>query len=364
MTGEVKMDGFRERLSGRYDRSGTRGSGYDRASSDDRYENDRYESDRYDRPERPERSDRMERPARRSAPEGVSHEAISDTLNDVISKSNREQLDVIADFFDEAKADRMESERAVIDAISHGMSELSSNMGKAAAREEKPATPIAVVDEQNAETLSRIERIAGQNAETLNENGEILERNVDSLRANSEVLNEIKNTVGQILMSSEEVRNASGQLQDSIRQSMGQMMVAAAPAQDLTVDFSEEKNEIINAVGDNRAILNMIRQDVLNGFARNGEPDEEDGGRVVPFSAEDADKYYKELEDHVHKECVKCYRNVQQTLTEQNAQTSAGIIKTVSGMKLFVLLSFIFDIVTLLLVAAVLLVSMGIIPSF
>ena len=55
------MDGFRERLSGRYDRLSTRGSGYERMPSDDRFEGDRFE-----------------RSPRRGAAEGVSQEAITE----------------------------------------------------------------------------------------------------------------------------------------------------------------------------------------------------------------------------------------------------------------------------------------------
>ena len=101
------MDGFRERLGGRYDRSGMRGSGYERMPSDDRFESDRYE-----------------RSPRRGAPE-ISAEAISEAVNEAVTKANQEQLDVIADFFDEAKADRMESERAIIDALSHSIAAAS-----------------------------------------------------------------------------------------------------------------------------------------------------------------------------------------------------------------------------------------------
>ena len=332
------MDGFRERLSGRYDRSGARG-GYERTSGDDRHDNDRYE-----------------RPSRRNASEGISQEA----LNEVISKSNREQLDVIADFFDEAKADRMESERAIIDAFSHGISEITANAAKETVHEEVPAGPIAVVDEQNDETLARIERISGQNAETLNENGEILGRGMETLRANSEALGEIRNAIGQVLASSEEVKNASGVLGETIRRSIAEMSQSASGVQDLTIDFTEEKNEIIGAVGDNRAILNMIRQDVLNGFSRNGES-EEDQEKAAPFSAEDADRYYKELEDHVHKECVKCYRNVQQALTEQSTEANAGVIKSISGMRIMVLIGMIFGIIGGITGIVSVLISLGII---
>ena len=310
------MDGFRERLSGRYDRSAVRGSGYDRTPSDDRYE-----------------SERFERAPRRGASEGISQEAVNEAVTNAVGKSNREQLDVIADFFEEAKADRMESERAIIDALSHEINEIAGKIQHSAPVAQAPApaapaTPIEVVDEQNAETLARIERIVGQNAEALNESSEVLTRNVDSLRSNGEMLSEIRNTMSQIISSNEEIKNLSR---------------APQPMQDLTVDFSDEKNEIISAVGDNRAILNMIRQDVLNGFARKSEEDEAEEDRVIPLSADDAGRYYKELEEHVHKECVKCYRNVQSALTEQTQEANGGIEKSVSGLRIMVLMSLIFS---------------------
>ncbi|MBR1909981.1 MAG: hypothetical protein IJ821_05285 [Lachnospiraceae bacterium] len=312
------MDGFRERLSGRYDRSGMRGTGYDRMPSDDRYENDRFE-----------------RAPRRGMGDGLSQETISETVSEAVAKSNREQLDVIADFFDEAKADRMESERAIIDALSHSLNEAVSSSAPAAPVAPAPAQTAApiVVDEQNTETLARIERIVGQNAESLNETGEMLERNVNSLRSNSEAINEIKNSIGELLSSSEGLKREIA-------------TKSASPMQDLTVDFSAEKDEIIGAVGDNRAILNMIRQDVLNGFAKNSA-EEDENEKVVPLSADAAANYYKELEEHVHKECVKCYRNVQSALTEQNSETSKGLEKSVAGLRIMVLVTLLLSIVSL-----------------
>ena len=333
---EVNMDGFRERLGGRYDRSQMRGSGYDRTTPEDRYEGDRYE-----------------RSSRRGGPEGISQEMINEAVAEAVNKSNREQLDVIADFFDEAKADRMESERAIIDALSHCMSEKQEAAAPAAVAPApaaaEPAAPAPAVDEKSAETLARIERIAGQNAEALNESNEMLERNVDSLRSNAEVLSEIKNTVGALVSSTEELKSASSRLQEDIKQSIEEASTKEAPSmQELTVDFTSEKNEIIGAVGDNRAILNMIRQDVLNGFAKTLEEEDED--KPAPLTAEDADRYYKELEDHVQKECVKCYRNVQSALTEQAAEANTGLEKNISGTKTLTLVSLILNGFTLLLV--------------
>lgn len=330
------MDGFRERLGGRYDRSGMRGSGYERGS-EDRYDNDRYE-----------------RAPRRGAE--ISQEAINEAVNEAITKANHEQLDVIADFFDEAKADRMESERAIIDALSHSMNEaVAANRkddGSAPApAPAEPMAPIAVVDEQNAETLARIERIVGQNAESLNESSEMLERNVDSLRTSSEILGEIKNRIDALTVSSEELKSSSADIKESVRSSLQEISSRAAapmPMPELTVDFSSEKDEIIGAVGDNRAILNMIRQDVLNGFAKSAAPEDE-SEKVIPLSAEDAGNYYKELEEHVHKECVKCYRNVQSALTEQGAEANKGLEKSVSGMRVMVLISLLLGVVSVAL---------------
>ena len=337
------MDGFRERLSGRYDRLSTRGSGYERMPSDDRFEGDRFE-----------------RSPRRGAAEGVSQEAITEAVTEAVGKSNREQLDVIADFFDEAKADRMESERAIIDALSHSMNEITKNLNSKANEAPAapvapiapaaPAEPIAVVDEQNAETLARIERIAGQNAEALNENSEILERNVNTLRSNSELLNDLKNTMDEF--------------QGSIRQSVGEISsraVAPAPVPDLTIDFSEEKNEIISAVGDNRAILNMIRQDVLNGFAKTEAAEEDEEEKVVPLSADDADAYYKKLEEHVHSEAVKCYRNMEKKLSEQAGEANSGLEKSIGGTRIMVLLAVVFSIISAGASIVSLLMSMGVI---
>ena len=346
------MDGFRERLNGRYDRSGMRGSGYERMGGEDRYESDRYER------------------APRNRGESISLDALNETVNEAITKANQEQLDVIADFFDEAKADRMESERAIIDALSHSINDAASVKKAEEAPAPASAAPAAAamqLDGQSTETLARIERIVGQNAESLNESSEMLERSVDGIRSNTEILNDIRIRLSAIESTSDEIKSASGELTDRIRESiseMGSRGPAAMPMQDLTVDFSQEKEEIIGAVGDNRAILNMIRQDVLNGFARKESEEESEEEKVVPLSSEDAANYYKELEDHVHKEAVKCYRNVQSALTEQGSEANKGLEKSVAGMRIMVLLALIFGGLGFVASLVNLLANMGILPLF
>ena len=58
----------------------------------------------------------------------------------------------------------------------------------------------------------------------------------------------------------------------------------------------------------------------------------------------DAGNYYHELEEHIHKECVKCYRNVQSALQEQAGDANKGLEKSVSGMRIMVLVSLIFSV--------------------
>ena len=196
----------------------------------------------------------------------------------------------------------------------------------------------------DVEILSRIERMTGQNAETLGENTELIERSVSSLRSNTEMLSEIKDSIF-------ELRSTTGDLitaQQSLAKNISELAYeeptayepAPAPVSPVIAGSSEEdKEEILGAIGDNRMLLNMIRQDMLNGMNANREEAEEETETVEPLSADLADKYYKDLEEHVHKECVKCYRNVQSALTEQNKETIDGVTGSVSTLRILAIAS-------------------------
>lgn len=319
------MDGFRERLGGRYDRG-------DRSPRNDRYEDrydDRYE-DRYERPV----EDRFERSPRRDS---VSIDAI----NDAIDSSNRDQLEVIMDMFDEAKADRRESEKAIIETIS---SKIAANNVVTPEEVVTNAEPVVAADN---ETLSRIERMASQNAETLSESSEMLERSVNSLRSNTELLNDIKGSLDAMQTMSEDIKYSNQMVQQSIME-MSNSQNQMAPSYGESVG----SEEILNAVGDNRTLLNMIRQDIITRFDNSNTDTEEsdEASEVKPLSAEVADKYYKELEDHVHKECVKCYRNVQSTLQDQNAESLAKTEKSIAGVHTLAVVSIALNVVTIVLI--------------
>lgn len=300
------MDGFRERLGGRYDRS-------DRGDRSDRSERAGGRSDRGDRYDRASEErysdDRYDRSSRRS--EGVSIDAISDAVD----KSNRDQLGVIADMFDDARADRLESEKAIIDALSNKLSQ-----GGGSVREVAPA-PVATQPAVDSEALGRIESLIGRNAESIIEGRAVSERNAASLRVNTELLNELKAGIAEVLKTQGVQTDADS--------------------------ASDEKEEILGALSDNRTLLNMLRQEIVNGFANAGANEEETPEGAL--TAEVIDKYYKDMEEHVHKECVKCYRNVQSALTEQNAEFEKKVTKSLSGINIFNIVSVVLNVVTIVL---------------
>lgn len=336
------MDGFRERLGGRYDRGERPSSRGDRY--DDRYEEGRYE-DRYEeRFERPV-EDRFERSPRR---ESVSIDAIGKAID----ASNREQLEVIMDLFDEAKADRLDSAKAIVGAVSDILAE---EMKAAPARNQEEAVEEEKVQETQAqadlEVLSRIERMTSQNAEAISESSEMLERSVNSLRSNTELLNDIRGSIASLEAASSDIREANQAMQQNIQQSLYEVVNQQNQS---PVSYEETSSvgtdEILSAVGDNRTLLNMIRQDIITRFDKPEEESlEEEKPKEAYLTADAAANYYKELEDHVHKECVKCYRNVQSTLQDQNAEAIGKTEKSVAGVHTLAVVSIALNVVTIAL---------------
>ncbi len=243
------MDGFRERLSGRFERSSERG-GLDRSSAD-----------------------RYERSQRSTAAGSLDGSGIK-VVTEVIDKSNTKQLEIISDFFDEAK-----DERAAI--------------GK--------------------ELL-----------QALDENTEILDKNAEMIRHHTELLNDIRVDL------SEQVRTP-----------------AQAPVHVPSVD-STAKEEIMQAVLGNTTLLNMVRQEIAASREVLAEPSAEEPS----LNMEAIDTYFKNMEDHVHKENVKCYRNVQAVVTEQSAQTVEQTKKSLGTLKVFTIISIVLSIVNIGLLAA------------
>ena len=377
------MDGFRDRLSGRYDRadrSNSRDDRYDDRYEDTRYDDSRYEDSRYedsgydDRYEdRYERGRSLGRSTDRTSEDRFDRssrrETISiDAINNAIDSSNRDQLEVIMDMIDEVKADGRANGKAVIESVSGKLEALSQQVAakkEEPAKEEAAAVPVAAADDQTQETLSRIERMTSQNAETISEGSEMLERSVNSLRSNSELLNDIKLSVDALKEASDNIASSNQAMQQNLQQSLidtvnsnqQNILAAVSSQQAAPVSYEDNRNEvseeILNAVGDNRTLLNMIRQDIITRFEKS-EGDESANGeegeaKESYLTAETAGKYYKDLEEHVHKECVKCYRNVQSALSDQNTEALAKTEKSVAGVHTLAVISIALNVVTIAL---------------
>lgn len=254
------MDGFRDRLNGRYDRT-ERVDRHERTA-----ERERADYDRYDR-------------GRRASSDSIDMGALSD----VIDKSNREQMEAIADFFDEAKDDRLESEKVIVRAV-----------------------------DDNAQLLNSI-------AKTLK-----------SMQDNSVVVSSQGNAAGQ-----EEFFDSPSVEPSAL-------------------------NEILHAVGDNKQLLTLIRQDVITISQNQSQAQDADALATVTepsdtpdyLLASTADQYYKDMEEHVHKESVKCYRNMQAAITEQGGESVKAFTKSLTGIKVVSIISLVVSVLTMLLLAA------------
>ena len=91
------------------------------------------------------------------------------------------------------------------------------------------------------------------------------------------------------------------------------------------VDYKElsesAKNEILKAVFSNTDILNILKEQLVD----NKESD--------VFDKQTAEKMNADMEDHVHKEAVKCYRNVQAVIIEQDEKNVAKLKKSIGVVK-------------------------------
>lgn len=364
------MDGFKERLNARRELN-------EKASNMNRYDripDIRYEAlaeDRNDKPvenriERPEVSaeDRYERvSARRN--ESVSIEAVSDVVN----RSGQQQLEVIEDLFRNSHSDIKESERQIIDTLSGKMdvirndlttiSEAAASVGYAANNQPRRDNGLSGSD---SEKIKRIEIIAQKTREAIEITSEELDKNYEALNA-------VRAGIGEVRAVQNEMRASNFEMQQNIQQSIQQGIYAIsqqrmdAPqpmVQPVSVQGSVEgREDIIGAVNDNRSLLNMIRQELLSvQSSANATPPTVEVD--IDAIADLMEKHYADLEDHVHKECVKCYRNVQQALTEQTAETQSKIEKNVANVKSIATISLILNAVTLFGVIVGIIVSSGI----
>lgn len=100
--------------------------------------------------------------------------------------------------------------------------------------------------------------------------------------------------------------------------------------------------EVLDLLLDQSEILTLLRQELIDNKT---EEDQEKENNL--FDKSTAEKAFIDLEDHVHKENVKCYRNVQAAIAEQDALTYGKISREMAKLKGIVITALVFGIADL-----------------
>ena len=285
--------------------------------------------------------DRYDRGSRRGsygAPAAPQASMDVEEIAQIVEDSNAKQLDVIGDFFEDAKVDRFESEKQIITAISDVMNEVKE-VKKVAS--EQPAPVVQAAPQEDNSELSEISK---EILKTANSNADLLAQFAEEqvpmlIRGNSAVLNQIR----EALLENDET------LRELVRNSnMPQTMSSSG---------GSSNDEVLSTATTNNALLNALRADVAavqseirstnermsaNADDSNAPLDSEDG-----FTKAHADEMYKNIEDMVHGECVKVYRNVQKVLEDQNVAIAETVKSGVGGVKGLVIVNLILLILNL-----------------
>ncbi len=290
------MDGFRDRLN--------RGT------------SDRGSYDRYDRA-------RSRSSYAAPASSGVS----ADEIAQLLDESNGKQLDVINDLFEDAKDDRFESEKQILTALEDVIAAIESSKNVPTPKPTKEAveTPITLVqDEEAREQAEKILRTVSANADILEQFAE--EQLPMLVRGNSTILNQIRESLDEKEELLREILNNSSRPQE-IPQN----------------NNSGLGDEVLNAATTNNAQLNALRSDVAgiqaelrstsDRLAANAAADESPLDSEDTLSRAQAEEMLKSMEETVHGECVKVYRNVQKVLEDQNGTVAESVKKGVGGLK-------------------------------
>ncbi len=263
---EDKMDGFRDRFGSRYDRNASsRGNGQRVANDRGSERTDRYEGD-FEYGGRDEYAGRDypdPRRGRSPQPDPV----------------NSRQLDMIQDYLEEAKEDRMASEKEILHAVDNNAKMIDRSLDILG--EIKESVEKAGLDSREEEETIDIEELSHKNKE--------------------EIIGAITNNAGQIAAS-----------------------------------IADNTEQIAASIADNKFLLNALREELLKRAEEEAEAESEEG-KEEKASIEDL---ISGLEDHVHKESVKCYRNVlgafedHEKAAEEKSGKGIGIVKIFSIVQL------------------------------
>lgn len=298
--------------------------------------------------------DRYERSSRRSSYSAAPQPGVSaDEIAQLMDESNGKQLDVINDLFEDAKDDRFESEKQILSAIDDLIATINSKetvVPDDAADEEVEVSKDTEDDAKEA-LIAEILRTVTSNSDLLAEFAE--EQLPMLIRGNSTVLNQIREDIAE---QGENIKRLSDDVERN----------ADKPA---SVPVNIPNNEeVLNAAATNNALLNALRSEVAGIQAEIRSQAERMAANAddeSPLDNEDvltkakAEEWYKSLDETIHADCVKVYRNVQKLMEEQNSGSGDDIKKSIGGLKALTIFNLVLLIINL---AAVVSMVLGILP--
>ena len=290
--------------------------------------------------------DRYERTSRRGMYSQGSQSGPSiDEFAQLVDESNGKQLEVINDFFEDAKDDRFESEKQILAAID----ELIETVNREEAKEDDDSR--YEVRNEDDGLYTELKASSEEILRTVNSNSDLLQQFAEEqlpmlIRGNSSILNQIREALSD---QEDMIKKISDEIERTSENNVG-------------VNTSNGNEEVLNVASTNNALLNALRSDVagIQAEIRNTtdrlskKADEENS----PLDDEDvltkskAEDMYKKLDETIHNDCVKVYRNVQKLMEEQNAGADDSIKKSIGGLRLLSIINLILLLLNLLALLA------------
>lgn len=290
--------------------------------------------------------DRYERTSRRGMYSQGSQSVPSiDEIAQLVDESNGKQLEVINDLFEDAKDDRFESEKQILAAID----ELIETVNREEAKEDDDSR--CEVRNEDDGLYTELKASSEEILRTVNSNSDLLQQFAEEqlpmlIRGNSSILNQIREALSD---QEDMIKRISDEIERTSENNVG-------------VNTSNGNEEVLNVASTNNALLNALRSDVagIQAEIRNTtdrlskKADEENS----PLDDEDvltkskAEDMYKKLDETIHNDCVKVYRNVQKLMEEQNAGADDSIKKSIGGLRLLSIINLILLLLNLLALLA------------
>lgn len=290
--------------------------------------------------------DRYERTSRRGMYSQGSQSGPSiDEIAQLVDESNGKQLEVINDLFEDAKDDRFESEKQILAAID----ELIETVNREETKEDDDSR--YEVRNEDDGLYTELKASSEEILRTVNSNSDLLQQFAEEqlpmlIRGNSSILNQIREALSD---QEDMIKKISDEIERTSENNVG-------------VNTSNGNEEVLNVASTNNALLNALRSDVagIQAEIRNTtdrlskKADEENS----PLDDEDvltkskAEDMYKKLDETIHNDCVKVYRNVQKLMEEQNAGADDSIKKSIGGLRLLSIINLILLLLNLLALLA------------